>query len=194
MTSLSKWWLAALTVAVLAACGGGGGGGGGGEPPVPPTLQSPPVTGTPTAVLTASSQTAADLVAAARAGASAVDQVEGFSSLPLGVQVSPPSAVTSTETLSCSGGGSYTGSVNALSPDQPSVGDTINLQFANCVEFNISFSGRVDMSITRYVSADDFTGAFSVEGLTMIESGLPRGPLSFKGQVDYSPSGMLFAY
>jgi hypothetical protein len=187
------WWLSAVVAGLLSACGGGGGGGTD-ETPVQPILQSPPVTGAPTAVLAATSQTAASLVTASQAGASAVDKVDGFSSLPLGVQVAPPSGVTSTETLACSGGGNMTGTVDAVDPNQPAVGDSAKLQFSNCVEMNVSFSGSVAVRITRYRNDNDFAAAFSVAGLLVTESGLTRGPLSFAGQVDESAAGISFAY
>jgi hypothetical protein len=185
---------ATLTAALMTACGGGGGGS---SPVTPPAAQPaglPPLTGSPTTTLAASSQTAGDLATAAKAGAAAIDKVDGFSSLPLGVQVSPPSAVVTTDTFPCSSGGSVIETDNAASATTTTVGDTAKLQFANCIESGILFSGMLDMTVTRYASDTNLTVSFTASELSVTQGSLTRGPFSFSGQLDYNAGAITFSY
>ncbi len=197
MLKYSHWLACALVAATLSACGGGGGGdegGGGGAPVVPVPMTAPPLAGSPTAVLAGSQQGAAALVAVVKAGAAAMDKVDGFSSLPLGVQVSPPTAVTTTDTEVCSGGGNVVGTFNVVNANAIFPGDTAKLVFSNCVEFGITTNGMIDLSFTRVVSEDNFASSFTATDLVVSQAGLSRGPASFTGQVDYANGVVNFAY
>ncbi len=193
MTNNSKWLAALFMVAALAACGGGGGSGGaGGVQPL--VLTEPPVTGAPTAVLTASQQTAVDLVAAAKAGAAAVEKVDGFSSLPLGVQVTPPAGVMTTTPIMCHGGGSAQLTQNSASSSTTTVGDSARVVFSGCVEQGFMTSGTVNLTLTRYVNDNNLTALFSAIDLVTNAGGMSRGPFSFTGQIDYNFGAITFSY
>lgn len=196
MSTNFKWLAVACMVGSLVACGGGGGddggvagvvGGGG-------ALAAPPIAGAPTATLTSSQQTANELAVAANAGAAAVNVVDGFSALPLGVQVALPTGVTTTETLSCTGGGTATLTENLANPNSLTVGDSGNLVLSNCAELGYVFSGTVALSITRFVNDDDLTSSFSASNLSVSEGGTTRGPLNFTGQIDIVSGQVAYSF
>lgn len=194
MIKLSQWLITSALTAALAACGGGGGGADPADTTGPVASTAPPVSGAATAVLSPTAQTASAVVTAARDGASAVEKVDGFSGLPLGVQVSPATGVVTTETVACSGGGSSTITTDTAAANAVAAGDTLRMNFSQCVEPPVTFSGTVLARITRYANENSFAFTFEAQNLTMSGAGVDRGPFSFSGQADYSPAGVSFAY
>jgi hypothetical protein len=191
MTKLRNWMSAALIAAALAACGGGGGGGDAG---LVVTASVPPVTGSPTGAISASAQSTADLVAAAKAGATAANTVNGFSSLPLGVQVTLPTGVVTTNTFPCPNGGSYVLTDNTANPTTTSVGDTEKLVFSNCAELGFTFNGTFDLTATRFAGPNDFGASFVVTNMSVAQSGASHGPFSFTGQIDIHAGNITYAF
>lgn len=193
MTRFKQWLITSLFSAALVACGGGGGG----DPADttgPAASTAPPISGAATAVLSPTAQTASAVVTAARDGASAAEKVDGFSGLPLGVQVAPATGVVTTETVACSGGGNSTITTDTAAANAVAAGDTLRMSFSQCVEPPVTFSGTVLARITRYANENSFAFTFEAQNLTMSGAGLDRGPFSFSGQADYSPAGVSFAY
>ncbi len=177
--------------AALVACGGGGGSG---DAASSGAAAAPPVTGAATAVLSASTQTAGEVVAVAKAGASSVEKIDGFSSLPLGVQVSAPTGVITTETHVCTSGGSFVLNADTASTSALTTGDSLRLVFDHCAENPVTFSGTVALKVTRFATDTDFAFNFDATNFVITSSGLDRSPVSFSGQIDFSNNSVSYAY
>lgn len=186
MSRLLTWLAPAALAALLGGCGGGGGDSG-------PIATAPPVTGTPTAAITASSQTAGDAVTIAKNGASALDKVDSFSALPLGVQTAPL-AVTTTQTTPCSGGGSEFATINQARAEATTAGDTARLVLTDCTESGIRFNGTIDLSVSRWVSDMNFALSFAATDLTAAQGGTTRGPFSFTGAADFNGNSLSYSF
>ena len=185
-------------VLLLASCGGGGdgggAGGGAGGAGAGVFANAPPLTGAPTAVLTASQQTAAGLAGAANTGAAAMATMQGFNNLPIAVQLRPPTGVILTDTIDCTGGGSVLETDNLADPNGITVGDTANFVLNACVEFGTTFNGMADLQITRYVDDDNLTTTFTASNISAVIGGTSYGPASFAGQIDINAGQVSYAF
>lgn len=183
----------ALSVSLLSACGGGGGDGGA-SVPAPIVTAAPPVVGTPTAVLTASQQTAINLSAAVNAGASAIGIVDAFGALPLGVLLSPPTALTTSTTIACTGGGSAAEIENSANASSSTVGDSGSVVFSNCVEAGRTFNGSVAFNVIRFIDDRNLATTFSVSNFTVRQGTVTSAPSSFTGQIDITGGLVAYSY
>lgn len=190
--SFAKASLLAALVA-LTACGGGGGSSDA-SGPAASTADAPPTSGAATAVLSADALTASRVVTAAQAGAASVEKIDGFSGLPLGVQVAAPTGVITTETQACSAGGSFVLTADTVSASALATGDTLRMVFSACKEDIVTFSGTVALKVSRYATENDFAFSFDATNLLISGGGLDRGPFSFSGQIDYSGDRTSFSY
>lgn len=185
-------FVAAFALA-LAACGGGGGS----SPATPstPASNAPPSTGTPTATIAASQGTASDLVSGARGAADAVTSAGVFSSVPAGVQISAPTAVTGTETQSCTVSGTVTVSYHYASSTTNTAGDTAHEVFNNCAMTTGTFiNGSADVTITRWTSSTDYAMSLSMAGVTVTMNGTTYGPFNYSMTYNVSGGVVTMAY
>ncbi|MEY4755003.1 MAG: hypothetical protein RJA44_2678 [Pseudomonadota bacterium] len=199
MKSNRAMWAALALGMLLQGCGGGGGGGGGTSTPV-----APAVTGSVTASLTDSQQTAADLVAKALDGASNALAVSSFTSLPLAAALSAPASAgpqrvtafaTAQRQQNCALSGTVAVQLNFASTSGPTVGDVYGLTMSNCNQIaGITLTGLADLTVARWTSGQSYAFGFSVSNLSMTQGGQNYGPYTFGGQYDLNSGVETWSY
>jgi hypothetical protein len=152
--------------AVVLACGGGGDGGGSNPAPAQPpaplaTLDNSNYTAAARDSLTA--QTAIDLSSSLNPGststtAQTLSVQPGQRRQALGLSTPPRAQVqqTTTQSLACDGGGSYSVSAT-IAGTELAAGDTFNMGFNNCIDLDdaTTTNGKLDIAVLRWVGADD---------------------------------------
>jgi len=185
--------LAAAFAMALAACGGGGGSSPSNSSN--PASSAPPSTGTPTASIASSQTAASDLVSKARGAADAATNAGSFSSIPAGVQISAPTAVTGTSTQPCTISGTVTVSYNYASTSTNTVGDTAHEVFNNCsMTTGVYINGSADVTVTRWASSTDYAMSMSMAGITVTSGGTTYGPFNYTMTYNVSGGVVTMAY
>jgi hypothetical protein len=196
MRTMSRILIALLAGAALSACGGGddggppGNGNGGGN-----TGSAPPATGAPTTAITSDQGSASALANASISGANALVQASSASGLPLGVLVSPPTGLQSTQTTACPYGGSVTTTINMAGTGGITSGDTVQSTYANCAyAAGYVMNGSSQIRYDRWVSATDFAFSVTLTNFTYTYDGRTWGPYSYTGNYAYANGSYSYSY
>lgn len=187
----TKIWFFSAVMA-LTACGGGGGDGGGNTT----TPQSTPSSGTPTATISNTSNTATALAKSSTNASSSAINAGNFdsngqlnivntllSSFPLPVS-------TAKFDQSCGNtGGMLTIQYSVSDVTTISVNDTLSVSYKDCQLSNGAIvNGSVNYKMTRFVSATDYTIQIDAQKFSVSVNGVTYGPVSYTGNIDFSNS------
>jgi hypothetical protein len=120
--------------------------------------------------------------------------VLGFNTLPIAVQLRPPTAVILTDTFACTGGGTVFETDDLADPNGITVGDSARFVLNACIELGVTMTGSIDMLLTRYVDDNNLTTTFSASEITATIGGSTFGPASFAGHLDINAGQVSYAY
>lgn len=203
--SLRSWAVLGVVAGLVSACGGSGGGGSGSSSSTP--LTPPTVSEADSTLLTPSSQTAADLVAAVRKAASGAATVSGFSGVlavsmtaPVQTAVAPKvraAALEKQSEVNCAYGGKLSRRLVYSSDSQISAGDAFSFTYTDCATLQAGsavHSGSTRAVIDQFQSDRSWSFSYTATDLVFTEGAQSLGPYSFGGYYVVSGDQVTWSY